>query len=85
MSKTLLKKINIIKFRALQNVEVEFGTDITLICGKNGTAKSYNKLIRFILFKISTFRDSVDVILGTLDPFVLHFGSNAERKLIFTP
>lgn len=40
MSKTLLKKITIKKFRALQNVEIEFGTDITVICGKNGTAKS---------------------------------------------
>ncbi len=40
MTKTVLKKLNIKKFRALNNVEIEFGTDITLICGKNGTSKS---------------------------------------------
>lgn len=40
MSKTQLKKLNIKKFRALQNVEIDFGTHITVICGKNGTSKS---------------------------------------------
>ncbi|GEQ76480.1 hypothetical protein CTTA_3485 [Comamonas testosteroni] len=37
---TKLKKITINKFRALNNVEVEFGDYITVICGKNGTSKS---------------------------------------------
>lgn len=40
MAKTQLKKITIEKFRALNNVEVEFGEYITVICGKNGTSKS---------------------------------------------
>ena len=40
MAKTKLKKITIEKFRALNNVEVEFGDYITVICGKNGTSKS---------------------------------------------
>jgi hypothetical protein len=40
MPKTLLKKVKIKKFRALRDVEISFGTDITVICGKNGTAKS---------------------------------------------
>ena len=40
MTKTLLKKITIETFRALKNVEVEFGDYITVICGKNGTSKS---------------------------------------------
>lgn len=40
MGKTRLKKIKIKRFRALQNVEIEFGSDITVLCGKNGTAKS---------------------------------------------
>lgn len=40
MSKTQLKKLVIEKFRALDNVEVEFGDHITVICGKNGTSKS---------------------------------------------
>lgn len=40
MTRTQLKKISIEKFRALNNVEVEFGDYITVICGKNGTSKS---------------------------------------------
>lgn len=40
MSKTQLKKMKIEKFRALNNVEIEFGGYITVICGKNGTSKS---------------------------------------------
>ena len=40
MKKTQLKKLNIEKFRALNNVEVEFGDHITVVCGKNGTSKS---------------------------------------------
>jgi predicted ATPase len=40
MAKTKLKKITIERFRALKNVEVEFGDYITVICGKNGTSKS---------------------------------------------
>ncbi len=40
MSKTQLKKIVIEKFRALNDVEVEFGEHITVVCGKNGTSKS---------------------------------------------
>ncbi|MDK9721989.1 MAG: AAA family ATPase [Rhodospirillales bacterium] len=37
---TKLKELNIEKFRALNNVKVEFGDYITVICGKNGTSKS---------------------------------------------
>jgi AAA15 family ATPase/GTPase len=40
MAKSLLKKITIKSFRALKDIEVAFGTDITVLCGKNGTAKS---------------------------------------------
>ena len=40
MSKTLLKKLKIQKFRGLSNTEISFGTDLTVLCGKNGTAKS---------------------------------------------
>ena len=40
MSKTQLKKLVIEKFRALKNVDVEFGDHITVVCGKNGTSKS---------------------------------------------
>lgn len=40
MTQTLLKRIKINRFRALKDVEIEFGKTITVICGKNGTAKS---------------------------------------------
>ena len=40
MAKTQLKKLHIEKFRALNDVEVEFGDSITVVCGKNGTSKS---------------------------------------------
>jgi len=40
MAKTQIKKLSIKKFRALNNVDIEFGTHITVICGKNGTSKS---------------------------------------------
>nr|WP_315480238.1 AAA family ATPase [uncultured Rhodoferax sp.] len=40
MSKTLLKKLKFQKFRALRNLDIEFGTHVTVICGKNGTSKS---------------------------------------------
>ena len=40
MSTTRLKKLSIANFRALHNVNIELGNRITVICGKNGTAKS---------------------------------------------
>jgi ABC-type cobalamin/Fe3+-siderophores transport system ATPase subunit len=40
VARTWLKKLNIRRFRALSNVEIELGTCITAICGKNGTSKS---------------------------------------------
>lgn len=40
MPKTQLKKLKVEKFRALNNVEIELGDRITVVCGKNGTSKS---------------------------------------------
>jgi predicted ATPase len=40
MLRTQLKKLTIEKFRALDNVKIEFGDHITVVCGKNGTSKS---------------------------------------------
>lgn len=37
---TKLKKIKINKFRGLKNVTIDFGSRISIICGKNGTSKS---------------------------------------------
>lgn len=35
---TKIKKISITKFRALENIDIEFADRITVICGKNGMA-----------------------------------------------
>ncbi|MGB5070341.1 MAG: AAA family ATPase [Flavobacteriales bacterium] len=40
MAKTQLKKLHIEKFRALNDVHIELGDHITVVCGKNGTSKS---------------------------------------------
>lgn len=40
MTKTVLKKLHIRKFRALNDVQIEFGSALTVVCGKNGTSKS---------------------------------------------
>ncbi|MGF2881825.1 AAA family ATPase [Acinetobacter johnsonii] len=37
---TLVKQINVVKFRALENIKIPLGERVTVICGKNGTAKS---------------------------------------------
>lgn len=37
---TIVKSLNVIKFRALNDLKVNFGERVTVICGKNGTAKS---------------------------------------------
>ena len=40
INKTLLKALKIKKFRALEDVNIEFGSQLTVICGKNGTSKA---------------------------------------------
>lgn len=40
MATTRINSINIKSFRGLQDVKIDIGTQITLICGKNGTSKS---------------------------------------------
>ncbi|WP_263261159.1 AAA family ATPase [Pseudomonas sp. RIT-PI-S] len=37
---TSISKLQIEKFRALSGIDIDFGNRITVICGKNGTAKS---------------------------------------------
>lgn len=37
---TKIKKIEIKKFRGIENADINFGDRVTLICGKNGTSKS---------------------------------------------
>ena len=40
MSKTYIKEINIKKFRALNNLDINFSPNLNIICGQNGTSKS---------------------------------------------
>ena len=70
MPKTQLKKLIVEKFRALNNVEVEFGDHITVICGKNGTSKSSILGIAAQIFNFEKdyFKDSA-----------LSFGSSSFR------
>lgn len=37
---TVLKKLKVNQFRGLENLEISLGSNLTVICGKNGTAKS---------------------------------------------
>ncbi|MFT4020046.1 MAG: AAA family ATPase [Acinetobacter sp.] len=37
---TLVRNLSVIKFRALNDLKINFGERVTVICGKNGTAKS---------------------------------------------
>ena len=37
---TKLNKLQVIKFRGLKDVNIDFGSKLTVICGKNGTSKS---------------------------------------------
>lgn len=39
-NKTLLNKLQVNQFRGLEDIEINLGTNISIICGKNGTAKS---------------------------------------------
>lgn len=37
---TLIKQVEVLKFRALQDINIPLAEKVTVICGKNGTAKS---------------------------------------------
>lgn len=55
---TRINSINVIKFRGLENITINFGKRITAICGKNGTSKS---TILGILAQVFNFREDVSV------------------------
>ncbi len=38
--RTILNKLHVNQFRGLENIEINLGSNISVICGKNGTAKS---------------------------------------------
>ncbi|WP_324743264.1 AAA family ATPase [Pseudomonas veronii] len=51
---TSISKLEIEKFRALSDINIDFGQRITVICGKNGTAKSSILGIIAQIFSFST-------------------------------
>ncbi|MBI6467376.1 AAA family ATPase [Proteus mirabilis] len=55
---TRINSIEVLKFRGLENVTINFGKRITAICGKNGTSKS---TILGILAQVFSFREDVSV------------------------
>ncbi|NVN55197.1 ATP-binding protein [bacterium Scap17] len=72
MSKTILRKINIEKFRGLKDIEVEFGERITVICGKNGTSKSTILGIAAQIFSYDKDYSKKDLV--TISAKTLHGG-----------
>lgn len=71
---TKLKKIEVVKFRGLKNVTVEFGDRITLICGKNGTSKSTILGIVAQIFSFSTDYSENNPDTGSLKEYKTLFG-----------
>ena len=55
---TRVNSIEVVKFRGLEDVTINFGKRITAICGKNGTSKS---TILGILAQVFSFREDVSV------------------------
>ncbi|MDH2371894.1 AAA family ATPase [Providencia rettgeri] len=55
---TRVNSIEVVKFRGLEDVTINFGKRITAICGKNGTSKS---TILGILAQVFSFRDDVSI------------------------
>jgi predicted ATPase len=73
---TKLKKIEIIRFRGLNNVTVEIANRITLICGKNGTSKSS---ILGIAAQVFSFR--TDYTTSTALSFKTLTGENFKSQV----
>ncbi|WP_336023378.1 AAA family ATPase [Acinetobacter lwoffii] len=72
---TLIKKLNVLKFRALNNLDINLGQRVTVICGKNGTAKS---TILGLLAQIFGFeRDYIKQVDLSYSP--LHLNSFKSR------
>lgn len=74
--KSKLINIHINKFRGLQNVDIDFGERITLICGKNGTAKSTILGIIAQVFSFSTDYTTDPVERNGLNQFKTLLGKN---------
>lgn len=55
---TKVNAIDVVKFRGLENVKINFGKRVTAICGKNGTSKS---TILGILAQVFNFREDISV------------------------
>ncbi len=86
---TYLKKLIIEKFRGLKNVEIEFGTRITLICGKNGTSKSSILGIAAQIFSFEKDYKSGELLKGyntiTGMPFKSRFSDHFRLSKVFDP
>lgn len=80
MSKELtkIKRVEINHFRGLEDVLVEFGNRITLICGKNGTSKSTILGIVAQIFSFSTDYNEVPVKRNNLRIHKTLLGKNFE-------
>jgi AAA15 family ATPase/GTPase len=73
---TNVTKIDIVKFRGLQNLTVPIGKRITLMCGKNGTSKSSILGIAAQVFSFET-----DYSTGTPLEFTTLTGAKFESRV----
>ncbi|MBC1457850.1 AAA family ATPase [Listeria newyorkensis] len=77
---TKLKDIHIKKFRGLEDVKMEFGDRITLICGKNGTSKSTILGIVAQIFSFTTDYSVSDPQKNELNKFKTLLGKPYSSK-----
>lgn len=75
---TKIKAVNIEKFRGLNNVSINFGERITIICGKNGTSKSTILGIVAQMFNFETDYTKLDPV--TNQPIDLRGFKNLAGK-----
>lgn len=75
---TKINNIEIMKFRGLKDVKVDFGERITVICGKNGTSKSTILGIVAQVFSFRTDYSKANIQRGELRKFKTLTDSNYE-------
>ncbi|WP_195852401.1 ATP-dependent nuclease [Aerococcus urinae] len=73
-----LKSMHINKFRGLENINIDFGDRVTLICGKNGTSKSTILGIIAQVFSFSTDYSEKEPKRNGLKKYKTLLGKNYE-------
>ncbi|WP_421551542.1 AAA family ATPase [Pseudomonas yamanorum] len=74
---TVVHKVKVNKFRGLEDVEIDLGKRLTVICGKNGTSKS---TILGVIAQIFSFRKDYSKIPAEMLPFKTLTGDSFKSK-----